>query len=75
MQRWGQIPGDTQAERRAAGVFRPDLYARVLGEGSTTTAELLACDAVPFDGLSVTRYLQNFPIATPFESSAAGLNY
>lgn len=70
MCRWGQLPLDPAAERRAAGVFRRDVFDEVLGAApSSAPNHIAACDAVSFDGRSVSGYLANFRMITPFEPS------
>lgn len=71
MRRWGQIPGNEVAQAAAAQVYRPDLYARVLGESAVaSTPPIAACDHVQFDGRSVPDYLSHFDLSTPYESAA-----
>ena len=72
MRRWGQVRGGKTIalrapEAEAAAVFRPDVYARVLGGVAPDAGRaILACDRVEFDGASVESYLQLFDLATPF---------
>jgi NitT/TauT family transport system ATP-binding protein len=71
MRRWGQVPGDAESEARAAAVYRPDAYARVLDvPAPASTAPISACDGIDFDGRSVSAYLELFELATPYGSPA-----
>jgi NitT/TauT family transport system ATP-binding protein len=72
MRRWGQVRVKNARAIRAvetevAGVFRPDIYARVLGDAAADEVRpIVACDRVDFDGVSVDNYLQLFDLATPY---------
>jgi ABC-type nitrate/sulfonate/bicarbonate transport system substrate-binding protein len=74
MRRWGQIPENELAQAAAAQVYRPDLYAGILGESKADTVmPIAACDRVLFDGRSVAEYLAHFDVSTPYESAVADL--
>jgi len=67
MRRWGQVPADAAAEKKAAAVYRPDVYAAALDLPVEETPTMIsAFDRVNFDGSSISAYLQLFDIATPF---------
>jgi len=67
MLRWGQVaPGDAAA-KAAGAVYRPDVYARVIGpEEPVGPRPIAACDGIAFDAESVEAYLERFDIATPY---------
>jgi ABC-type nitrate/sulfonate/bicarbonate transport system substrate-binding protein len=68
MVRWGQLPPSPEAERKAAGVFRPDLYARWVAELPAEGAALPSFDDTPFSS-DVTAYLRGFDVQTPFAAA------
>lgn len=68
MVRWGQLPPSADAERAAALVFRPDLYAAC---GAALPAEADALppfDRTPFSR-DVAAYLGRFDVQTPFATA------
>jgi len=74
MVRWGQLRPSADQQRRAARVFRDDLYSRYLDSSDSPKAQ----PALPFDGIEfqaedIDAYLARFSISTGFVESSAGL--
>jgi NitT/TauT family transport system ATP-binding protein len=74
MVRWGQIPMNAELQRRAAAVFRPDLYRDAAGlsneapasSGAAPAARVTSFDRIEFAGSDVDAYLERFALHTDF---------
>jgi NitT/TauT family transport system ATP-binding protein len=74
MVRWGQLRPSADQQRRAARVFRDDLYSRYLDfPDSPKAAPVLPFDGIEFTAGEINAYLAQFSIATGFVESSAGL--
>jgi two-component system, oxyanion-binding sensor len=71
MARWGQLPASAASEAAAARVFRPDLYARHLGEPEAHALPQ-PFDGARFDPADVAAYLRRERIHTPFAMGTRG---
>jgi ABC-type nitrate/sulfonate/bicarbonate transport system substrate-binding protein len=74
MRRWGQVPANEVAEAAAMQVYRPDVYAEILGPpAAAALPAIAACDHVEFEGRSVSDYLRRFALSTPYETATVDL--
>jgi NitT/TauT family transport system ATP-binding protein len=73
MRRWGQLPADDDAERSVARVFRSDVFDAIFGASDESQPRRIAAsDAIDFDGLSVSTYLDRFTLSTSYVSTRFG---
>ncbi|HLF22472.1 MAG TPA: ABC transporter substrate-binding protein [Burkholderiales bacterium] len=74
MVRWGQLRPSADRQRRAAGVFRGDLYSRYVdASDSPAAASALPFDRIEFTAPDIDAYLAQFGICTGFVETSAGL--
>jgi NitT/TauT family transport system ATP-binding protein len=79
MLRWGQIPMNAELQRRAAAVFRPDLYLEAVRSGGAADpsggapARVTSFDRIEFAGNEVDAYLRRFALHTDFVESRSML--